>query len=359
MAAVRARLVTLYFCVVLASLGVPATYGQTVPWLYDVEVPVADQGSDARREAARTALLQLLTRLSGLIEVPDEEAVNQALLAPELYYNGFRYVEGQVIDELGEVADELRLRVQFERNAVQGLLRAAGLPIWRGDRPRVLVWLGVESAQERRIVGADDASDLVSALAQRARQRGLPMVLPLLDLEDQLAVEPAAVWGRLEGVLRPASERYGADVLLLGRVQPLTGGAWTASWELWLDDEQLPLTQRSADLPELGALGADFVADELARRYAVLAREAQGISLAVHGIRGPGDYGGLLRYLNQLEFVDDVAVIQVFDDQVDLLLVTRADIEQLLSLFAVDRTLKEVALERPSGYDAELAWQYR
>ena len=29
----------------------------------------------------------------------------------------------------------------------------------------------------------------------------VPVVLPLLDLEDQMAVEPAAVWGRLEGVL--------------------------------------------------------------------------------------------------------------------------------------------------------------
>lgn len=355
----RKRLLTLIFCFCLAPIDASVAYGESVPWLYDVEVPVADQGPDARLDAASLALMQLLTRLTGLVEVPEAPVVAQALRTPDQYYNGFRFVEREQTDESGETVEELRLLVQFERNAVLRLLKAAALPIWRADRPRVVAWVAVESPAGRRIVGAEDPSDLALALVERARQRGVPLVLPLLDLEDQLAVEPAAVWGRLQGVLQPASERYAADLLLLGRAQPLMGGLWSVAWELWIDDEQLPLTRRSSDMLKLGAAGADFVADALAQRFAVLARDAQGISLAVRGVRRPEDYGALLRYLNRLEFVDDVAVTQVRNDQVDLLVVTRADITQLLSLFAVDRILAEVIIDQPSRYDAELAWQTR
>src|SRR4051794_2175650 len=62
-----------------------------VDWLYDVDVPVADQSVDVRGAAFKRALLIVLTRVSGLAEVPTNAAVASALEAPQRYYLQYRY----------------------------------------------------------------------------------------------------------------------------------------------------------------------------------------------------------------------------------------------------------------------------
>ncbi len=357
MAAVRKRLLTCWLCLGVGCLSIADARAEVVPWLYDVEVVVPDQQVETRAEAAGAALLQLLSRLTGLAELPENETVSQALQNPELYYNGVGYVERQRTTDDGELVEELRLRVRFDPRAMLRLVKESGLPIWRSDRPRVLAWVVVETPQGRTIVGAEDPSDFVAALLERARQRGVPLVLPLLDLEDQIAVEPAAVWGRLPDVLQPASQRYQADLLLVGRAEQLTGGIWAMGWELWINDEQVRFDSRNRDPLVLGGEAADFVANELAARLAVQGEEARGIRFAVRDVLRPEDYGHLLRYLNRFEIIDDVAVTQVRDHQVDIFLTTRADVTALLRMFDVDRRLTELEVDGLSGYDAELSWR--
>ena len=202
-----------------------------VPWLYDVEVPVESQTPNARLEASRVALLQLLTRLTGLVHVPRHPQIARALAAPDLYYSQFRFVAASQ----NEVEASLRLRIQFEPRSVLRLIRDSALPIWGANRPLVVAWVVVEQGVEREIIAAGSTHPLALELQQRARERGLPLLYPLQDLEDQIKVDPAVVWGRMSQVLLPASERYRADIVLVGRVQVLGDGSWAASWEFWFD----------------------------------------------------------------------------------------------------------------------------
>jgi hypothetical protein len=352
-------LLSALICLAGANVVAPAAMADVVPWLYEVEVPVASQTSAARLEASEVAMLELLTRLTGLTNIPRVKAVADALSAPDLYYNQFRFVEVESIDEEGVASDALRLSIQFERASVLRLLKDATLPIWRANRPKVVAWVVVEANGVREIIGADDTSELAMAVQQRAKQRGLPLVLPLLDLEDQMQVDPAAVWGRLSAVLEPASERYGADIVLVGRVQAIAGGSWAVGWEFWIDGELKPFAGQSLDVVELGSYGVDFLADELVQRYAVLGRSTQDIRLGVTGIRSPADYGNLLRYLGRLEFVDEVNLANVQGDRMGLVITTRAEPDQLLEMFEVDRYLSEIGVSPANPSDIELLWQRR
>lgn len=355
---VRRLLSALIWFASVYSCAAPSVFAAVVPWLYEVEVAVDDQTSAARNDAAEHALLELLTRLTGLVHVPRLQAVVSALASPDQYYNQFRYVQADALDEDGLPLNALRLRIQFEQASVLRLLKEAALPIWRSNRPRVVAWVVVEKNGSREIVGAGAGSELATAIQERARQRGVALVLPLLDLEDQLQVDPAAVWGRLSAVLNSASERYHADIVLVGRVQAQADG-WAAGWEFWIDGELKPSAGRSPDLVELGSHGVDFVADELVQRYAVLGRSVQDIRLVVAGIYSPADYGSLLRYLGRLEFVDHVNLTSVQGDRMGLVLTTRAEPEQLLQMFAVDRFLAGVDVGLAIGPDIELFWQPR
>ena len=336
-------------CLWAASFPVNAA---EVPWLYDVTVAVEDQSTSARLDGASHALGQLLTRLTGLTSVPRNEAVSRALAAPDLYYNQFRF-------ERAEDGEGLELRLQFVPEAVLDLIRDAQLPIWRANRPTVLTWIVVDDGLIRRILGAGTDHPLVAAIDERARERGLPLQLPLLDLTDQLTVEPAAVWGRLSQILRPASQRYDADHVLVGRLQKVRDERWSVDWEFWLDGEVHHLQGEARDPASLGRAAADLVADELAARYAVLDRGVRRQNLAVTAVSGAGDYADLLRYLGGLEFVEEVMVSAVSGDRLQVSLITAAEPDQLLELFRLDGRLIRTRTDPVPGGPIELVWQRR
>ncbi len=342
------------WAVLLAALAAaPAARADEVPWLYEVAVPVEDQSSAARLDAAGRALAQLLSRLTGLASVPRNETVAGALAAPDLYYNQFRFEEA-------EEGDGLRLRLQFVPRAVLDLVREARLPIWRSNRPTVMGWVVMEDERgERSILGAGADHPLMEGLEERARERGVPLRLPIMDLADQLAVEPAAVWGRLSQVLQPASARYGAEVLLVGRLQRSADQRWTASLELWVDDDVVSRDLEAGEPDVLGRAAADLVADELAARYAVLDRGLRRLDLAISAVHDAKDYAELLRYFGSLEFVEEVMVSSVSGDRLGVSLITPADPEQLLELFALDRRLFPDRLNEIPGAALQLVWQRR
>lgn len=333
----------------LLCLAVPLRAAD-VTWLYDAEVPVADQSPLARLDAAGRALTEVLSRVTGLASVPRNEVVSRALAAPDLYYNQFRF-DGR--------GDELILQLQFVPQSVLGLIRDARLPIWGANRPTVVAWIVIEDDNERRLLGAASGHPLIDALQERARYRGLPLRLPLLDLEDQLAVEPAAVWGRLSQTLLPASERYGADIVVVGRVQHLDDDRWAAAWEFWIDAEVREHSQQGGEPAALGRGAADLLADELASRYAVLDRGVRRLDLQVSAVNGAADYADLLRYFNALEFVEQVQISSVAGNRLGVSLLTGADPDQLMDLFRLDQRLFPDLLHQTPGPPIELVWQRR
>jgi uncharacterized protein len=323
-----------------------------VPWLYDVRVPVEDQSPRARLAAAGTGLVQVLTRLTGLTAIPASEVIDRALAAPDLYYSQFGF-------DRAPDGEGLLLRLQFTPDAVQNLIRQANLPVWRSNRPTVVAWVVVDDGAERTILGSASTHPAAEALRERAIERGLPVLLPLMDLADQMEVEPAAVWGRLSQPLMAASERYAADIVLIGRLQQTATGAWTGSWEYWLGEEVRSLDREAAEPGLLGQVAADFVSDEIALRYAVLDRGRQRLELNVSAVESVADYADLLRYFGSLEFVDEVDVRFVSGGRVGVSLTTGAEAEQLQELFRLDRRLFADPLNPSPGPALELVWQRR
>ena len=262
------RIAALALVLILAWSG-SARAVELVPWLYQVAVPVADQSTAERERAASEALLALLTRLTGLAYVPRTEEVAAALKAADGYYSEFRFAaalsppgsESSEGPGASQGKDALNLVIQFDPDPVLALIRAAGLPIWRATREKVLVWVVLNDGAERSLVGATSDLPLVAGLTAQARVRGLSLTLPLLDLEDQLAVDPAAVWGRLSQVVDPASVRYGADVLLLGRIERDAFGVWTSDWEFWLDGVVVPFNTEGGDLAVHAGQAVNVLAD--------------------------------------------------------------------------------------------------
>jgi hypothetical protein len=341
------------FCWVIALLmsSPMSARAASVDWLYDVDVPVADQSADVRGAAFKQALLVALKRMSGLNDVPMSPAVTAALESPQRFYVEYRYREEDNPVSGATPAKVLMLSVRFAENAIQKLIAEAGLPLWSSNRPATLAWIVVAEGATRTVLGASDRGPLSNALRERARERGLPLVLPLMDLDEQLEVSEGVVWGGISSVLEQASERYAPDQMLVGRVTHGANKSWAADWQL---SEHGNFQRFNFDSPTAEAAAAaivDRLVDQLVARYAVSSGTQARLQIQVNGIAGVADYGALLKYLGGLEFIDSVQIEEVRPDAVLLSLATHTPWDRLRDLLALDGRLAaseqiEVGAER-------------
>jgi hypothetical protein len=324
-------------------------------WLYEVEGPVAAQTDEERDRAASDALLVVLTRLTGLTSVPRSPVIGAALARPSDYYNQFVFF---VNDDTG--AEQIYLRVTFQADAVLALIEKAGLPVWWSKRANMLAWIVVDNGGNREILTSTSQHPLVAGLKERARQRGIPIILPLMDLDDQLAVTAGDIWGKLGQTLDAGAARYGAELVLIGRIsraqtsfmdrQPFRG-----DWEIWLDGQPVAenFTARSAE--DAANVGIDLVADRLAERYAVLPRQLRLRQMTITGLDDGASYANFMQYLASLEFIDHVDVTAIDAAKLHIALASRAQMEQLLMLLTAQGRLTEDKLYR--GIGRQLIWR--
>jgi hypothetical protein len=264
------------------------------------------------------------------------------------------------------------LSVKFSDVAVRRLVDDAALPMWSRSRPSVLAWLATDADGERRVVGKMDGSPLALALLTAARQRGVVLELPTMDPESIPEVATDAVWNRRWDALEAASQPYGAQGLLVGRVTVTSTGHWLTEWVYRALDapsvdraiDREPATrQTTVDVatPELAAAaGVDRVVDELVARYAIANGALGDVPVTVSNADGISSYGALLEYLGTLDYIDAVRVDRLSRDAVTLRLRTRVRWPQLGDLFAIDARLVPADSESftLSSLDARpLVWQ--
>lgn len=196
--------------------------------LFEADVPVASQQPDLRTGYMRTALQEVLVRVTGQPDVLNRAAVRSLLDSPERFVQQYRYFT------LPESAPpQLMLRVHFDGGAIQQTLRQQGVAYRGGaERPEVLLWLAVEDQGTRYLVSAQDDSGASRELQQAARQRGISLLLPLLDLEDQNRVRFTDIWGGFFDGVQAASARYNPGAVLIGRLNRGPSGGWVARWDI-------------------------------------------------------------------------------------------------------------------------------
>ncbi|HSG91121.1 MAG TPA: DUF2066 domain-containing protein [Pseudomonadales bacterium] len=318
-----------------------------------VAVPVADQGASSRRAAEREGFEIVLVRLAGDDAVLALAPVRAALTTPQRYYSASSYARRPQAAAppagTSEPARPWLLRLEFDARSVFELLEAAGVPVWTGRRPDVLVWIARENVDgERRLLGAEDP--VAVELQAQAERRGVPVLLPLLDLEDLGALSVGDVWARFEAPIERASARYPVDAWVTLRLYPDALGRWRADWSGVIAGEAIDgLGEMNAPADAARAL-IDDIAVRLADRFAVRSGAGASLWLQVDGIDAVGPYAALMRYLEAVHGVAEVQLVQVQGSSL-LLRVDGVDTsERLLDLLRLEGRLQpEREPERAGG----------
>ena len=99
----------------------------------------------------------------------------------------------------------------------------------------------------------------------------------------------------------------------------------------------------------------DRVVDQMADTLGVPWVNVQTLTFAVAGIREVTDYATLMRYLDRLEYVEQVNLLRSAPDRLELSLMTPAAAELMDRLFLVDGLL--VKDEESQDPDRLYQWQ--
>ena len=314
-------------------------YALPVEDLYVAEVLVTDRSPSWLSRGARSGLQQVLLRVSGTPEVTSDNLVADALKDPSSYYNQYGYETTDrtlLID--GEPIATLILKVHFDPSAVARLLRSAGFPVWGSNRPGVLLWIAVSDDQGRRILGESDAGEFVQQLKNQAKLRGLPLLFPLLDLEDTAMISTAEIWGTFHGRVDDASVRYNPDCIIMGRIQVDNLERWSAYWSYRIDTEWLMAENVSSSSEEIIKTMVDRLAEALAGRYA-LDSSRDVVTMRVEAIDDLEDYAGLSEYLESLTPVLDTVVMETRGNEVEFRLSIEGQRRQLVETIELDKKL--------------------
>lgn len=323
-------------------------FAEIVENLYRVTVPVDSYATEERSRATRTALAQLLVRLTGDSRASRNPELAGVLDNAQSYVLQFGYAS---LPAGAEGEAESAVTINFSEEAVNSLLRRSQVPVWPANRPLVLVWLVTDSPdQGRHFIASETHNEVYEALIQAFQRRAVPLQLPLLDLRDQMLLSPQAAWNFDSSSIRAAAERYEADLSIVLRFYHSSAGSWRGAWLLEGEDNSVLESIRADSLEELVVATTDMVIDRFAPRYSYIPTStAEGVNLVIRGVHSYYDFSQVMALFSGLEIVKDVQVQRASGDRIFLELEIEGDAAVLQQ--AIDQDSRLV-VDQSSPLDA-------
>ncbi len=304
--------------------------------LYEVEVAVEGQRADQRRTAIREAFYQVLVKVTGRRQLNGNIQRNASRYVQQYRYRTIEAAAVEVVDksivddqllegepEVEEVAMEPEhlLWVRFDSIAVNRLLREKNVPIWGVARPSVVIWLSQEQQGQRTMLQPEMLPEMVLAVEEQAQQRGLSVMLPLMDMEDYQRLPVSALWSGLAETIQHASSRYGVEVVLTGQLVA-TEERWQVEWHLYQDALVEVWVGAGSTLSKVVAQGVEQMSDRLAERYtqATTDDSLSQLQVVVTDIDDLAGYARVRRYFDSLVMVEQAVLLTVESNRAEFLL---------------------------------------
>lgn len=393
------QLVKFTYCVTLTVLilSSDALHAKVMTDLNVIVAEVEDQSQSTRNKAISDAFKLVLVRYTGLTPQSLSSTIRENRLTANQYLQRYQY---ETVDELQLQPSEdetFNLIMIFDEVGIAKLLSQLNLPAWNNNRPELLTWIAVGDKRFRLLLGPDYESQLrtlirgtsndpfldmpslagqpepssntdieeetldpleqlfldkvgtdeslLDVMGTIADERGLPLILPLLDLEDSLTIDSADVWGQFVTQLRLASERYNPDAILAGRVELVADG-WLMDW-LLLDQSTSEVWQGSAATLS-GALsaGLEQSIERIASRFAVVQDTSTSslIEVSVTGINSLSDIAAVEAYLKAQPAISGLYPSRVTATEVRFKLALIGELASLLQSIQLEKRLEETTV---------------
>ncbi len=251
-----------YFIVLVVVLShlfsLPKVSAVEVKNLYNAKVIVNSQTDSERKRALQQAMRAVVLKVGGQQELLSNSTIKKGLRNYSRYVANYRYQRK---------SDKTELLVTFDEGKINQLFEQASAPIWGSLRPQILLWLVEENGLHRTTISnatyssfSDNTTSQVSynfpmSVENFSTLRGLPILMPLMDLTDMNTISTFDVWGRFAEQVQAASQRYNPESIIIIR---LSNSSLVPEQEYYEEIEACLLCQNKA---QSYALDWSFIAD--------------------------------------------------------------------------------------------------
>lgn len=249
-------------------------------------IAVDDQSQRSQDSALKSAFKQVMIKITGNKDALQNPGVKAALRTPQAYLRSYRFdfQEGETL-----------YVAEFDKIKLNELLQREGLPLWGERRPETLLWMATEDSEsgERQLLDETTPSEMREHLSAKAKERGLPLSFPLMDLTDRTTISIYDVWGRFVQSLTQASHRYSVDNVIGARVYKNEPGTVSEVPGETARLEQLQLDATRGDSQDLAtadlndnpvAHESDYTAESAEQPYNTNAMSEAGDDDSVEGV---------------------------------------------------------------------------
>ncbi|WP_434951692.1 DUF2066 domain-containing protein [Shewanella sp. HL-SH4] len=308
--------------------------------LDQADIIVDSRANSARSAALKQALASVFLKNSGSPSVVMHPTVKAQIDNPEALLIQYGYSQAD---------SDLLLTASFDHQRVISTLRQADLPVWGAQRPLTLLWVTIADANDTVILSDSSESALRSDLIAESNNKGIPVLLPLMDLDDLMAVSPTDVKGMFLSPVNIASARYQTDYFAIADISETTS-AVTFTLSLF-DKTQTgstlqPLIKQQGEAVDTAAASKRIMAllaDYYISQYAIA---SSGNNLETHvsftGVTQMTQLVEIEKYLQQLSAVKEISISQFQNETVTYQLSLFSSVEDLQRLLSIDNRLSKI-----------------
>ena len=300
------RAIGLQLTLLAISLTANTVRAEPVDWLYDVKVPVNARTQAEAEIALQRSIEVLLTRLTGLSIVPKVPEIEAAFANLNAYVKQYEFTSLPANSPLGS-GDALVAR--FNSSLIRELIKEARFPVWPADRPSVLIWLTIHEGTDSLLVR--DSMPVALKLLNRAQERGIELVVPIMDLQEQENIKTSSVVGRFWADLAMASERYRTEFVAAVSCQKDVFGRFQTLVTYWYQGTEHFDHREFLSREDLPVNVVDHIVDVLVNKHAIEREHEEIHRIGVTDVTTVESYAAVLKHLNELDFVDDFVLISL------------------------------------------------
>jgi len=340
----------IFWLVILGVLAQTA-FAIKLKTLNSAQVPVTAQSDQQKNQAVQQAFVQVLSKMSGSVDILKNPDIKAALPNAQKWVEEYGYVPS------GLAATPYFLNVQFDTQAVRKLLRQAGIPIWDANRPLILVWMTVTAkGQLAEVADNHTNNEWVQLLKQAADQRGIPILLPIMDITElnQVSVDEVRA-ANLGDTLRKASQRYHSDGVLIGSIEQ-NGPLLQGHWKLIVGDDQWDWNFNGNSAAALIDQLANKMVNTLGERYAAVQTEkaSSDLILIIKGIAQHEDFEHVMHFLKHITLIKAMEIENINGDS----LILHVNVQGAQTAFMQEASVgQHLKLQLENGQELTYAWQ--
>lgn len=321
---------------IILSVQILPAFAIKVMSIYQTDVPVISQSTEARSEAAKQGLIEVLIKLTGDSNIANRSDISQYIQRADYFVQEYGY------SNPSSSQSEYLIHFRFEEDDVNRMLKRLDIPYWNDNRPLMIVWLTASDLKHPiEIIGNESQGYILKKMKEEGNKYGLPFIFPMMDMQDLENISIDDINSMSMSNIQNASKRYSPEAYLIGNIQQNMAG-FQSQWQLNLRGKHWNWSIADVSLDKILANLVNEIKMTISDREVEVKDNDNNtiwIKLEVSNIRHKYDLMQLINYLKQLTIVKEIDTSGFSEDGVKIAVLVNGSLGSFIQNAAVGQRM--------------------